>query len=328
MKIKDTKYLYSSARIRALERTLLNRDALERMLEADSAADAAKVLAEYGYSELGNGDMQAVERAIAASRLSTFSLVREISPNPEIINVFSIKYDYHNIKALIKAQAVGADASRLLINAGRVDADKLTVFLREMDYSALAPTMAQACIQAREVLSRTKDAQLADFILDRACFEEISACAQNSGSEFLQGYVRLMIDVTNLRSLIRAIKQGKSPEFLASAIIPGGNVSVEATAVSQEIVSKFSSPLLEEAAQAGVASLSGDSSFTVFERLCDDALMKYIQGARYVPFGDAPIIAYLAAQESQISLIRILMAGKLQKLPTSEIRDRLRLSYV
>ena len=50
MKIKDTEYLYASARVRALEAKLISREVIERMLDAESASDAAKILQELGYS--------------------------------------------------------------------------------------------------------------------------------------------------------------------------------------------------------------------------------------------------------------------------------------
>ena len=43
-KIKDTDYLVISARIRSLERNLLDRARCERMLEAPNVQEAARVL--------------------------------------------------------------------------------------------------------------------------------------------------------------------------------------------------------------------------------------------------------------------------------------------
>ena len=51
-KLKDTEYLSISARVRAMENRLLTRERMERMVEARSDEDAAKVLLECGYGEL------------------------------------------------------------------------------------------------------------------------------------------------------------------------------------------------------------------------------------------------------------------------------------
>ena len=48
--------------------------------------------------------------------------------------------------------------------------------------------------------------EVQDFLLDKAYFEEMRASAAQSGSAFLQGYVKLMADVANLRSAVRAAR--------------------------------------------------------------------------------------------------------------------------
>ena len=45
---KDTDYLFISARLRAMERNLLTGARMDRMVDAPTAADAAKVLQEIG----------------------------------------------------------------------------------------------------------------------------------------------------------------------------------------------------------------------------------------------------------------------------------------
>lgn len=53
--IKDTDYLFLSTRVRTLERNMLTRDKMERMLEARSEEDAIRVLAECGYPRAHGG---------------------------------------------------------------------------------------------------------------------------------------------------------------------------------------------------------------------------------------------------------------------------------
>lgn len=71
-KLKDTDYLFLSTRIRALECTLLTRERMERMLEAPTAADAAKVLQECGYPEMEEVTVDSVNAVLAQVRQRTF----------------------------------------------------------------------------------------------------------------------------------------------------------------------------------------------------------------------------------------------------------------
>ena len=100
--------------------------------------------------------------------------------------------------------------------------------------------------------------------------------------------------------------------------------SVNAGAMLEEL---YAPTPLAKAAEAGAAAVRGES-LTLFEKLCDDSVIDYIKDARFVSFGEAPVIAYLAAKEAEIVAIRIIMTGRLAGLPTDVIRERLREAYV
>ena len=54
----------------------------------------------------------------------------------------------------------------------------------------------------------------------------------------------------------------------------------------------------------------------------------YLSGAQYVPFGEAPLVGYLAARETEYTNLRILLMGRGAGLPADVIRSRLRAGYV
>ena len=100
-KQKETDYLFIATRLRSLENRLLTRERMERMLEARTNEDAAKVLSECGYQGLEPLTAQALEHSLAAARQETFSELAAMAPNPQIVDVFRMKYDYHNAKACL-----------------------------------------------------------------------------------------------------------------------------------------------------------------------------------------------------------------------------------
>ena len=51
-KLKDTDYLSISTRVRAMENRLLTRERMERMIDARTDEEAAKVLSECGYGDV------------------------------------------------------------------------------------------------------------------------------------------------------------------------------------------------------------------------------------------------------------------------------------
>ena len=119
-KIKDTDYLVISARVKAMESGLLTRERMEQVLEAKSSEDAVKILQECGYPALDPADPAAMDAALSAAREETPKDLADGAPDPRYIDSFKLKYDYHNVKALLKAEAMGTSADSMLMDLGRV----------------------------------------------------------------------------------------------------------------------------------------------------------------------------------------------------------------
>lgn len=332
MKRKDTDYLYSTTRIRAMERNLLNSERIGRMLDAKTFEDAARVLSEIGYSELSKPTLESVENALSKERGDTIKTLRSFVKDSRIIDIFCIGFDYHNIKTLIKGAAREADDRHILSDDGYISVSDIKNAILEAELRGLNRIMRDAIGEAREVLARTSDPQLSDFILDRAYFSQMLDFAAEIESEFIDGYVRLMIDVYNLRAWVRAVRQKKRFEFIKNALITGGEIDANRLMLSgsanSDIKEIYSGTKLAEAAEAGELAASGEVGLSDFERLCDNALIEYTKSAKFVAFGEAPIAAYIAAKEADITTVRIIMAGKLEGLTADEIRKRLRIQYV
>ena len=315
-----------SARVRAMENRLLTRERLDRMIDARDDGEARKVLSECGYREdLG------LDEALRLARAEVFRDLEHAVPDPRLVEIFQIKYDYHNAKAILKAEAVGADPERLLLAGGRYDPAELLDRWRREERLPGAQEFVRAMGEAKAVLADSRDPQRADFVLDRAYFQEMADTAKAVGSPFLQGYVRLLIDAANLRSAVRAARIGKGPDFLRQVLLPGGNVDVSVLSSGRgaDLAAVFRAGPLGEAAAAGAALTSpGSGELTAFERMCDDAVMHYLEGARLIPFGEQSVIGYLYARENEFTAIRTILSGRMAGLDSDTIRERLREAYV
>ena len=330
-RIKDTDYLFLSSRIHVLETTLLNKERRERMLEAASDSDAVRVLVECGYPEMPVVDVDSVNNALAVMRDRVFEDLYAFAPDPKMIDVFKVKYDYHNAKALLKAEAMGTDPQRLLMDVGRYPVKELTEAVREKSDGGFSEIFALAVQEAREVLGTTRDPQQSDFVLDKAYFREMEQLAEATGSEFLVGYVKAQVDVANLKSVVRVLRMKKNPEYLSNVLFEGGTIGADTLLQMAERGEKldgmYGSTPYAAAAEEGQAAVAG-GKLTAFERSCDNALMDYVAEAKYVPFGEQVLIGYLVAKESELTAVRIIMMGRLAGLSTDVIRERLRDAYV
>ena len=330
-KIRDTDYLTLSTRVRAMETRLVTRERMERMLDARTDEEAVKVLSECGYEELPALTNAGLDDLLSRARAALYRELHTAAPDKRVVELFQMKYDYHNAKVLVKAAAVGAEPDRMLMEGGRWSPERLKEAFQRDGLRDVSETFRQAVLRARETLSAGNDPQQADFLLDRACYAEMADTAGAVGSPFLQGYVRLLIDAANLRSAVRSARIGKGPDFLRQVLLPGGNVDVSVLSSGRggDLASVFRGGPLAEAASAGAAlTAPGSGELTAFERMCDDAVMHYLEGARLIPFGEQAVIGYLYARESEFTAIRTILSGRMAGLDSDTIRERLREAYV
>lgn len=327
--IKQDAYLCLSAMLRAREPMMLSAERARRMLDAPSFEESAKVLTDCGYEDMSQMSAAQIEDALAARRSAIFSEMARLAPDVAVVDLFRMKYDYHNAKVLVKAEAMGSDPGRLLSDSGRVPVEKLRAAFAESRFVELPGALGHALEEARATLGRTANPQLSDFVLDSACFQELRDIARESGSPFLEKYVQALIDSTNLKSAVRAFRMGKDAAFLASVILPGGGVSAErigAAGDREALGALFANTKFEKAAALGAAAAEG-GSLTAFERACDNAVAEVLSEAKLVGFGCEPLAAYLAAVEGELTAARMILTGRLAGIDSEVIRERMRDLY-
>lgn len=327
--VKNTDYLFLSAYIRAREAKLLTAHRLEQMVDAPNFDEAARILTDCGYSDLtGAGDAQ-LEAAFAARREAFLNEMERFGPEKELVLAFRLKFDYHNAKVLVKSEGVAADGERLLSTCGRIAPQVLTEAFYGDVWQKIPSPLASAIRQAKNTLARTGDPQLADMGLDRAYFGELLTLTEGLSTGFYTGYVRLSIDVANLRSAVRCVRGHLNDSVLKAALIEGGNVSparILRHAYGDGVTGLFTDRAMSACAELGQKSIEG-APLAAFERACDNALMDYLTGAKMVAYGPEVAVAYLASLEGEIVAARMVLLGKRSGLSPDALRERLRESY-
>ena len=321
---KDTDYLFLASRVRALERKLLTAPRIEQLLTAGDVAACSQLLSELGYEPIH--DETSLQVSLKQQREAVFSDIARFMPEPELLDVFRLKYDYHNIKTLLKDRSGG----RLLMDAGCISAaDMERQYAESGNWQFLPKEMADAAKEAADVLAETGNPQRSDFILDRAYFAQLRRLAQESRCAYLQEYIRAMIDAANLRSLVRTERLRTDPGFLRQVLFDGGSVSVDTIVAhaGNGPAALYRATPFRAAAEAGEEAVKG-GSLTAFERACDNAVLLSVGKARSIPFGVEVVLGYLAAKESEWTAVRIIMSGRMAGMTADAIRERLRDQYV
>ena len=329
MAINKEDYLYISSLLRARERRMLSREKAERMLDAPNFEDAAKMLTDSGYEDMSQMTVKQIETALSDRRAAVFHELETLVPNTAALDLFRLKYDYHNAKVLVKSEAMHRNDASLLSSSGRVALETVQKRFQEDRLRDLPGELGSAAEEARNLLARSANPQLSDFLLDKAYFREMNALADELDSDFARGYVALLADSTNLRSAVRILRMGKDIGYLQEALVSGGSVSEErlTQGISGEgLASVFAGTALSKAAQLGAEAVSG-GTLTAFELACDNAVADYLSNAKLCSFGEESVIAYLAGTENELTAVRMILTGRLAGVPSDTIRERLRDLY-
>ncbi|MCB2292470.1 V-type ATP synthase subunit C [Clostridium algoriphilum] len=322
------------ARLRVLETRLLTKVKIERMVDSNSADEVLKILQENEYA-ISMGNVKRVEdyNILLKEELKrVYLLMYEISPDPDIVDIMSLKYDYHNIKVMLKGKALDKDLSYMLIPVGAVDIEKLKSYMMMQEYKELSSNMRESILQSEKIYQELKDPQKIDIITDQYMYKDMLIKAEKTKIDFIIDYVKRSIDFSNIKSIIRLKRQQKDESFLKEVILSGGDIASDILlrAFSEPIenmAAKFTSFKYGEVVRLGLEEYIKTGKLSVLEKLSENSIMKDLKPAKYVTFGAEPIFAYIAAKETEIKIIRIVMVGKLNNVDTADIRERVRDVY-
>ncbi|MGI5966311.1 MULTISPECIES: V-type ATPase subunit [Anaerotruncus] len=322
----DLSYIYAVARIRSNELTLFSSQTIEQLLATKSYSECMRLLMDKGWGDLAVANPTA-EELLAMEREKTWEVIREVVDDMSVFDVFLYANDYHNLKAAIKQVCTGDEDFGIYMKNGTVDVDLILTCLRDRNFAMLPEGMRAAAEEGYNALARTHDGQLCDIIIDRAALEAIYKAGKDSENELIRKYAEMTVVAADVKIAVRCHRTGKPLEFIRRALCPCDSLDVTRLArAAMEGVDSIGNCLSSTEFAAGAPIL--EQSSAAFERYCDNAIIEMIQSQQYVAHGVGPLAAYILGRENEIKTVRIILSGKLNGLPDSVVRERVRDMYV
>lgn len=312
------RYGFAVGKVRVLETRTLDNAAYERLIDAHSFTDQKRLLAETAYGRFLEHAWTAEEVESALDRaLDSFYRFLEQAELPEpVVRFFRVRHDFTNLKAFAKAQLFGVPVDELLVGHGSVPLDAFR------DGAEAIPQWLRAH------LPEEADTPLAiDAAIDRALFAELQRLAAKASSPFLRQVAALLVDIANIKTLVRGRLSDMPPARVADLLVGGGTLGLSAL---EPMVTLSLPDLAEDLVRLphlkGVeAELLRDTSS--LDLVTDAALMRVLRAGRRTPIGPEPVISYVLAREIEVAALRVLLLGKLGGIGPETLRTRLRASY-
>jgi V/A-type H+-transporting ATPase subunit C len=341
--MENTQFAQSVAWMRALEGKLLNENELERMVLAKDARDAYKILNETDYStHTGDIDnVESFEEVINSGLQDTKNLINKIVPQKWAFNILWYRYDFHNMKVLLKAKYSGKsydDVNNILFTFGAVPILALKKYIMDGEEVSFDLTksdelyLKESIKLAEEDYLKSNDPQIIDIVLDKRFCKIINTLAVKTRNEFLIKFTKKYIDLKNIELFMRLKIQNREEDLLEKAFADRGYIEKNrfVDAFKKDIGDFVESMKFTDygtIVREAVKGYEEERSFVKLDKLSYDHLTDYIQETKRIALGPEPVFAYFWAKKNNALIIRSIMVAKLNGIEPEKIRHIIRNLY-
>lgn len=318
-------------KVKVWETRLLNKGFYEKLMDLNSLDEAIKSLQETTYGNyISNSNF---EESLELSYKDVCEELYKTMKHTDVVKFIRLKNDYNNIKTLVKSKILNKDFSYILNENGTVDLEVLKVSFKNNNFRDLHSIMIECIEESFKSYEKNNDVQKVDIVIDNYMYKHMKAVASCMDSKFMSDYTEMLIDLTNLKTSLRVKKLNKDKVFLKEVLLDGGKLSIDVfldmiNSGIEDIPNKFIRTSYSKLVSDSIAEYLNTNSLSALEKNIDNYVMKFVRDAKFVSLGVEPVFAYLYARETEIKNLRIVLAGKLNNVDSSIIKERLRDNYV
>ena len=327
--------IYSNARVKAMENSLLTSEKITRMAYSDSLVDAVKILYESSYGggmTLDNPYIYTELLKAEEKRVADF--VREAMPDKSGLETLLTVNDYHNAKSYLKAKfEKDLDISLMLLPEGNIEPAVIEECIQKEDYSKLPENMATAI---KDIESVSKEGSISprynDITLDKAMYKDILAACKKAKVKSVTKYWLANIDFINVSTLLRCKRIDADISFLKENLIAGGEINdYILEGLYKEsfdiIAEKLKYTTIGEIIVVGVNEVKSGKALVEYEVLWDNYLLNIFKEERADVFSVAPIAGFYIAKKIEIKMVRMILTCLKNRADLQNIKARLRGFY-
>ena len=344
-------YEFVNARIRGMKSRLLDRKKLEALvakLDIDSVIDelsSTPYRPDIEDASVQYAGLACVEEALRRNLGKTLRLLFKFLKGEDaerFVNVFLNKWDVQNIKTILRGKNIHEVADEILASlapAGALDDATLIELVKQPDVKAVIDLLATWGIEYYKPLtqhftefSETRDLAVLEYALDKFYYNSaLDAVAGDSYDEaIVRQIIRSEIDVTNIKNILRIIRDKVEPENATYYFIRGGKELDfdKLVIVSQARTTEGVIKLLSNTSYGFLTEIPNEyvttEKISAFEKALDKFLLqKALAMFSGDPLSFAMVVGYLWAKLNEITNIRIIATCKTEYCPEKELMEEL-----
>lgn len=320
--------MYSAGRIKALETTLLSEVNVERMLGSKDDEEFMRVLHDTFLSPYIS-DRKSIDlsRAFRKCITNTKEMLTTIAPEPKLLDILWVQYDYHNLKTILKGKRAGMSDEEIAeqcFKAGIYDIHKMITWIGNEEFSFLTPHMRSAYQKALEA----NEVYEIDAIISQKYFEELYEMVEEQNTVFVREFVELLVDLYNIRTALRVLSvSGKDEKKKYDQFAPGGTIHSSRLQTKEAIYEALKQFGGEALWQEPWQEYEREGHFTMLERTADDVVVEHLKRKSVHIFSVAILYAFFWARKNNVEMIKTVYIGKHAGLSEVKLRKMLRRLY-
>ncbi|MDE6565765.1 MAG: V-type ATPase subunit [Clostridia bacterium] len=327
--------IYSNARVKAMENSLLTSEKITRMAYSDNLLDAVKILYESNY---GGGttvdNPYAYGEILRMEEKRVVDFVREAMPDKSGLQTLLYINDYHNAKCYLKGKfAKDLDLSLMLLPAGNIDLSVIEESIQKEDLTKLPQEMANAIKEIEEIAREDKvSPRYIDITLDKAMYKDILFALKRVNVKSLTKYWKTNIDFINVSTMLRCKRIDADLSFLKENLIDGGEINdYVLEGLYKEsydvIAEKLKYTAIGDIIAVGASEAKAGKALVQYEVLWDNYLLNIFKDDRADVFSIAPIAGFYIAKKIEIKMVRMILTCLKNHADLQNIKARLRGFY-
>ncbi|MEI8331790.1 MAG: V-type ATPase subunit, partial [Methanomicrobiales archaeon] len=234
---------YINERMRGMKSRLLDKRALDDLVIQPDLASLITELEKTPYrneiieAKVHYSGVLCIEYALRKNFTRTFQKILNLVRGPEAeryIRIFLHRWDVQNIKTILRGKNIHISSEEIqdcLVPAGELDEGTLIELVRQPDDRAVIDLLATwQVVYARPLtegyptFAKSGDLSLLECALDKFYYadalEQVKPISYNNG--LIQNILSLEIDVVNLRTVLRMIRDQVAPDEAKKFLIRGG----------------------------------------------------------------------------------------------------------
>lgn len=326
--MKQTGYHELNPLIRGKELELLNKDVFERLIQASTMEEIGEILKTTHYAYLiYPGFEHDFDKNIEKGQDELYSWLVELVPEKEVVWIYTMRFTFHNLKALTKGEVLGQDFDHLFTPDGFYSLQMLKEAIHTGTSDQLPESVMKSILEVKEYMQESNVLQGIDVIYDRQFLTEQRTLGEKLGYPELLDEIISFIDLTNFITLTRGIQQKRSVPFMTAVLSSSGSIPKETLLPFVEKDGSEFIQFMQKSSYGDVlapAFQGNKVDLVAMERIKDDSLTGKYQLAQTQAFGPLPLLAFLNAKEVERKNLQLIITGKRSGIETSKIRERLR----